>query len=63
MHEDALRWGFDGAGKYAHSGMFKAALYIRQEIENHRALRHYVQSQVRMQPASYIYMLWNNILF
>jgi hypothetical protein len=26
-------WGFNGAGKYAHSGMLRAAMHIRKEIE------------------------------
>ena len=46
MTEESRKWGFQGVGKYVHSGMFKAALYIRQEIENHGALRRYVQTQV-----------------
>jgi hypothetical protein len=25
-------WGFDGAGRYAHSGMLRAALALRQEL-------------------------------
>jgi hypothetical protein len=27
------RWGFPGQGKYAHSGMLRAAMSIRQELE------------------------------
>jgi hypothetical protein len=29
-----LEWGFDGRGRYAHSGMLKSALWIRNDMNN-----------------------------
>ncbi len=27
------KWGFDGAGRFAHSGMLRSALWIREDLE------------------------------
>lgn len=31
---EGLEWGFDGRGRYAHSGMLKSALWIRNDMNN-----------------------------
>lgn len=38
MREAGKRWGFNGRGRWAHSGMLRAALVIRGEIEEARIL-------------------------
>lgn len=38
MSEAGRLWGFDGTGRYAHGGMLKAALYIRQELEQSKIM-------------------------
>ena len=39
LKEAGLRWGFQGAGRYAHGGFLSAALHIRQEIEDTKILQ------------------------
>lgn len=39
MKEMGVKWGFDGAGKYTHSGMLHAADTLRIEIEKFGILR------------------------
>jgi hypothetical protein len=39
LREAGLRWGFQGAGRYAHGGFLSAALHIREEIENTKVLQ------------------------
>lgn len=34
MAEAGQKWGFDGEGKFAHSGMLRSAMWIRQDIES-----------------------------
>jgi sn1-specific diacylglycerol lipase len=34
MAEAGQKWGFNGEGKYAHSGMLRSAMWIRQDIES-----------------------------
>ena len=38
------KWGFDGAGKFAHSGMLRAAMWIRQDLETSGLLSDLLQS-------------------
>lgn len=38
MSEAGRLWGFDGTNRYAHGGMLTAALHIRQELEQSKAL-------------------------
>lgn len=38
LNEAGLKWGFNGAGRYAHGGFLSAALHIRQEIEDTKIL-------------------------
>jgi sn1-specific diacylglycerol lipase len=34
MKEAGQKWGFNGEGKFAHSGMLRSAMWIRQDIES-----------------------------
>lgn len=38
MSEAGRLWGFDGTNRYAHGGMLKAALHIRQELEQSKIM-------------------------
>lgn len=35
---EACEWGYDGQHRYAHGGMFQAAIFIRKELERSRIL-------------------------
>lgn len=39
MHTAGEAWGFDGRGRWAHGGMLRAALHIRQELQRSGVLQ------------------------
>lgn len=38
MFEAGITWGFHGIGRWAHGGMLRAAIKIREEIEESNVL-------------------------